>query len=63
VAIGNGLDVYAGHSHVPLWASGAVTVDVTWLAVELLVIAVAAAVGWHYGTPAGRRRKSARSPA
>jgi len=63
VAIGNGLDIYAGHSFVPLsMSTGGVTVDFIVLAVELLVIIMAAVVGWRIGTPAGGKRKSARGP-
>ena len=63
VAIGNGVDIYAGHSYMPLSMSDAVQVDFAWLAVELLVIIAAAVAGWHIGTPAGGKRKSARGPA
>jgi hypothetical protein len=54
VAIGNGLDIYAGHSFQPLPASGEVTVDVTMLVVEILMIIVAAVASWRIGTPKDR---------
>lgn len=60
VAIGDGIDTYAGHVNLRLSTAGAVQVDFVWLAVELLVIVAAAVVGWRIGTPAGDRRKSAR---
>lgn len=63
VAIGDSLDIYAGHTYVPQSMPGAVQVDFVWLAVELLAIIAAAVAGWRIGTPAGDRRKSARDPA
>ena len=63
VGIGNGLDVYAGHSFGPLPIAGDVLVDFSNLAVELLVIVAVAVAGWRMGTRAGDKRKSARGPA
>ena len=63
VAIGNRLDMYAGHAYVPVSPAVPVQVDFMWLAVELLVIIAAAVIGWCIGTPAGGRRKSARGSA
>lgn len=63
VAIGPGLDVYAGHLYTPLSSGVAVQVDIAWLAVELLVIIAAAIVGWHIGTAASERRKTPRDQA
>ncbi len=63
VAIGNGIDIYAGHIYMPLSTASAVQVDFMWLAVELLAIVAAAVVGWRIATTAGGRRKSARGPA
>lgn len=63
VAIGQGVDVYAGHIiYTPLSTAAAVQVDFAWLAVELLMIIAAAVVGWRIGTPAGDKRKSAHDP-
>jgi hypothetical protein len=63
VAIGNGLDLYAGHAYMPLSPVVAVHVDFRWLAVELLVIVAAAVMAWCIGTRTGDRRKSARGSA
>jgi hypothetical protein len=63
VAIGNGVDFYAGHAYMPLSTAGAVQIDFMWLAVELLAIVAAAVMGWRIGTRAGGRRQSARGPA
>jgi hypothetical protein len=58
VAIGQGVDVYAGHAHIPLLAAGAVHVDFMWLALELLVVIGAAIAGWRFGTAADKNAKS-----
>jgi len=50
VAIGQGVDIYAGHAYMPLPAAGAVQVDFLWLALELLAIIAAAVAAWHFGT-------------
>ena len=62
VAIGRGLDVYAGHAFMPPVASATVQVDFPWLAVELLLIVAAAVIGWQIGTPKRGGRKSVRDP-
>ena len=59
IAIGNGVDIYAGHANVPLSVSGAEHVDFVILAVELAVIIAAALAGWRVGAPAPGKRKSA----
>jgi hypothetical protein len=63
VAIGNGLDIYAGHAYMPLSSEVRVQVDFMWLALELLAIVAAAVVSWCIGTRAGGARRSARGPA
>ena len=49
MAIGNGVDIYAGHAREPLSISEAVDVDFLGLAVEIAVIAIAGVIGWQVG--------------
>ena len=59
MAIGNGVDVYAGHANAPLSMSGASHVDFVILAVQLALIIAAALVGWRMGVPIHGNRGSA----
>lgn len=63
VAVGDDIDIYAGHIYMPLSTASAMQVDFIWLAVELLAIVAAAVMGWRIATTTGGRRKSARGPA